>query len=216
MWRVPFVRQRCPVVGAPRLCWVLRGSFDSCCCPPHLRRPPVVHNLPRCVLVCVRPRCPTPPRVVPAVQPLRSTTPWVVRTHDAPPPPVPTLRSGHLGGVPSEPLRLGKGDVRGPGGPDEALTQPNPTPVPTNELPAEHPMSGTCPAAGRPSRGEPPIILTAGQGLIAVRPHAAVGTCNRSSPLLPAQRWSPVPLQRRPLCRTPAITRKAMIRVSLA
>ena len=41
--------------------------------------PPVAHNLVRCVPVCVRPRCPTPPHVEPAVHPLRSTTLWVAR-----------------------------------------------------------------------------------------------------------------------------------------
>ena len=30
---------------------------------------------------------------------------------------------------PDQLRRAGKGDVRGPGGPDEALTQPNPTPL---------------------------------------------------------------------------------------
>ena len=33
---------------------------------PHLC-PQAVHNLPCCIAVCVRPRCPAPPRVVPAV-----------------------------------------------------------------------------------------------------------------------------------------------------
>ena len=31
--RVPFVRQWCPVVGAPRSCWWLLGSFDCFFCP---------------------------------------------------------------------------------------------------------------------------------------------------------------------------------------
>ena len=46
------------------------------------------------------PRCPTPPRVVPAVHTLRPTTPWVARVHGAllaaPPPPPPTTSSAAL------------------------------------------------------------------------------------------------------------------------
>ena len=34
MWHsVPFARQRCPVVGVLRMCWLLPGSFDCFCCP---------------------------------------------------------------------------------------------------------------------------------------------------------------------------------------
>ena len=33
LWRVPFVRQRCPVVGVPRSCWLLRVLFDGFCRP---------------------------------------------------------------------------------------------------------------------------------------------------------------------------------------
>ena len=34
MWRnVPFARQRRPIVGVLRMCWLLPGSFDCCCCP---------------------------------------------------------------------------------------------------------------------------------------------------------------------------------------
>ena len=74
MWQdVPFACQWRPVVGVLRLCWLLRGSFDCCCCP-HTS----VLNLPRCVSVRVRPRCPAPPRIVPAVHhapPLRGSPP---------------------------------------------------------------------------------------------------------------------------------------------
>ena len=52
----------------------------------HLRSA-VVHHLPHRVSLCVRPSCPTPPRVVPAVHPLRSTTPRPARAHGMPPPP---------------------------------------------------------------------------------------------------------------------------------
>ena len=35
MWHgVPFVRQRRPVIGVLRMCWLLWGSFDCVCCPP--------------------------------------------------------------------------------------------------------------------------------------------------------------------------------------
>ena len=64
MWHgVPFARQWRPAVGVLRLCRLLPGSLDCFCrlCPQ------AVHNLPRCVSACVRPRCPVPPRVVPNV-----------------------------------------------------------------------------------------------------------------------------------------------------
>ena len=62
---------------------VVAGVVRRFFLPTHLRRPPAVHNLPRCVPACVRPRCPTPPRALPTVHPIRSTTPWVARAHDA-------------------------------------------------------------------------------------------------------------------------------------
>ena len=52
-----FARQRCPIIGVLRMCWLLPGSFDCFCCPRAS-----VRSLPRCVSVCVRPRCPVPPR----------------------------------------------------------------------------------------------------------------------------------------------------------
>ena len=34
MWRdVPVARQRRPIVGVLRMCWLLLGSFDCFCCP---------------------------------------------------------------------------------------------------------------------------------------------------------------------------------------
>ena len=34
MWRdVPFARQRRPIIGVLRMCWLLPGSFDCFCCP---------------------------------------------------------------------------------------------------------------------------------------------------------------------------------------
>ena len=34
MWHgVPFACQRCPIIGALRMCWLLPGSFDCFCCP---------------------------------------------------------------------------------------------------------------------------------------------------------------------------------------
>ena len=30
---VPFARQRSPIVGVLRMCWLLPGSFDCFCCP---------------------------------------------------------------------------------------------------------------------------------------------------------------------------------------
>ena len=34
MWHgVPFARQRCPMIGVLRMCWLLPGSFDCVCCP---------------------------------------------------------------------------------------------------------------------------------------------------------------------------------------
>ena len=30
---VPFARQRRPIVGVLRMCWLLPGSFDCFCCP---------------------------------------------------------------------------------------------------------------------------------------------------------------------------------------
>ena len=76
------------------------GGCAGCCggrltvfaVPTHLR-PQAVHNLPRCVSMCVRPRCPVPPGVVPAVHHRRSPTPWVARAQGAflVPPPLSTL-----------------------------------------------------------------------------------------------------------------------------
>ena len=62
----PFARQRRPIVGVLRMCWLLRGFFDCFLLSTRLC-PQAVHSLPRCVSVCVRPRCPVPPGVVPAV-----------------------------------------------------------------------------------------------------------------------------------------------------
>ena len=55
--------------------------------------PQAVHNLPRCVSVCVRPRCPVPPRAVPAVHhmslsPSRLVCPWWA--------PAPVAQTAHL------------------------------------------------------------------------------------------------------------------------
>ena len=68
MWHgVPFARQRRPIIGVLRMCWLLPGSFDCFCCPHTSVHSPsiAVHSLPRCV--SVRPRCPVPPRAVRAI-----------------------------------------------------------------------------------------------------------------------------------------------------
>ena len=43
MWHgVPFARQRRPIVGVLRMCWLLPGSFDCFCCPrASVHRPPI-------------------------------------------------------------------------------------------------------------------------------------------------------------------------------
>ena len=52
------------------------------CCPHTSGR--AIHNLPHSVSMCMRPRCPAPPRVVPAVHHVRPPTPWVARAQGAP------------------------------------------------------------------------------------------------------------------------------------
>ena len=45
MWRdVPFARQRRPIIGVLRMCWLLPGSFDCFCCPPP-PPPPCVRSM---------------------------------------------------------------------------------------------------------------------------------------------------------------------------
>ena len=61
LWRdVPFARHRRPVVGVLGVVLVVAGVVRLFLLSTHLR-PQAVHNLPRCVSVCVRPS-PPPPR----------------------------------------------------------------------------------------------------------------------------------------------------------
>ena len=53
---------------------VVAGVVRRFLLPTHLRFPPVVHNLHCCVLVCMRPKCPTPPpSPLPTTQSMRLT-----------------------------------------------------------------------------------------------------------------------------------------------
>ena len=58
MWYgVPFARQWRPVVGVLRLCWLLPGLFDCCCCPRASVHRPSITCLS--VFLCAPPPLPT-------------------------------------------------------------------------------------------------------------------------------------------------------------
>ena len=125
MWRdVPFARQRRPGVGVLGVVLVVAGVVRLFLLSTHLR-PQAVHNLPRCVSVCVRPRCPVPPAL------------------SAPPPP-PEKKSLSRGEGVGGPSRSKPKRIWGTifGSQNDAFTRGDPSNFMTRGVPRAYPQNG--------------------------------------------------------------------------